>query len=106
MAAQVRVDIVRFVDDAQPGFVECRLIDAWGHEWSFVDKVPIFTCEDLWSDSSYPYPGFIACEIIERKLGPDAREVVTIDTEKPFDVEATEGGYRFDVLPEQLECED
>ena len=103
---QVRVEIIRFVDDHDyPGWVECRLIDAWGREWSFMDKVPVFTCESLWSDSKYPCPGAIVCEIVERKTDASGRELVTIDTEKPFGVEATAGEYRFDVLAEQLEVD-
>ena len=38
---------MRYVSDHNPGFVECRLTDAWGREWLFVDKVPVVTLADL-----------------------------------------------------------
>jgi len=41
--AQLQVKIIRFVDAAQPGWVECELQDAHGHRHVFVDKIPIFT---------------------------------------------------------------
>ncbi len=50
----VRVEIVRFVDDSQPGWVECRLVDARGQEWLFVEKVPIVTSSDLTALTPYP----------------------------------------------------
>jgi hypothetical protein len=36
----VSVDITKFVDAAQPGWVECVLRDAHGVAWTFVEKVP------------------------------------------------------------------
>ncbi|MDD3481748.1 hypothetical protein [Azovibrio restrictus] len=60
--AIVSVQIVRFVDDYQPGIVECQLVDAEGGHF-FIDKVPIVAAEDLCLDSSYPADGAIACEI-------------------------------------------
>lgn len=98
----VSVSIVRYVDDAQPGWVECKLVDAWGREWAFVDKVPIFTSAFLNERSSYPQPGGIDCQVVKKWRDDHGREIITIDTETPYDVEATTGEVRFDILPEQL----
>src|ERR1700733_4036676 len=64
----VQVQIVPFVDDYQPGIIECQFIDAHGRLWSFIEKVPVVTELDLDGDSSYPQPGVIACEEVERFL--------------------------------------
>ncbi|MGD0479148.1 MAG: hypothetical protein ABSA42_03185 [Terracidiphilus sp.] len=50
------VKIVRFVDEAFPGFVECEFIDANQRMHTLVDKVPMFSELDLWKDSGYPQP--------------------------------------------------
>ena len=60
----IRVEIVRFVDEHQPGFVECVFTDADGSVHTLVDKVPVFTLENLWSDSTYPRPGIARCEVL------------------------------------------
>ena len=39
--ASVRVEIVRYTSDHQPGFVECRLTAVDGRVWSFEEKVPV-----------------------------------------------------------------
>ncbi len=88
----VRVQIVRFVDDAFPGFVECELVDAHDRRWLFVDKGPVVTTEFLTAHDSYPQPGIIACEVIDR-----ADRIVHIDTSRPWSVESTEGQTRFEV---------
>ena len=98
----VSVQIVRYVDDAQPGWAEARLRDAWGREWAFVDKVPVFTEAPLSADSGYPQPGQIACEIVRRWRDEGGREICTIDTARPDAVEAEGGGSKFDVLSEQI----
>lgn len=99
----VRVEICRYVESAFPGWVECRLTDIHGREWTFIAKVPIVSMEDLDADSAYPRPGIIGCRILERRAGPDAKEVVVVDTEVPWHIEATTGECRFEVRPEQLE---
>lgn len=99
---EVKVEIVRFVDEYQPGVVECKLIDAWGCQHTFIDKLPYFTAANLWTDSAYPQPGFIACLQIDRQRDLQGREIITIDTEQPLHVETISGQTRFDVLPEQL----
>jgi hypothetical protein len=69
----VQIDIVRYIDDWQPGFVECRLTDRWGRVWSFVEKVPVVTAEYLDAGSDYPCPGLIGCRVLDR-----AEDVVRI----------------------------
>jgi len=100
--ANVRIQIVRFLFADQPGFVEGKLVDAFGTSHRFQDKVPVLAVEDLWHDAEYPQPGLLACEIVERWTSEDGRELVRIDTEKPYDIESTNGEYRFVVTADQL----
>jgi hypothetical protein len=97
----VHVEITRYVDDSQPGWVECRLIDAHGREWLFIEKVPVITTADLNRQTCYPQAAVIACQIVSRIYTGD-REIVTIDTAWPWHVEATTGETMFEVRPEQL----
>jgi hypothetical protein len=99
----IRVEIRRYVDDGFPGVVECWLTDADDREWCIIEKVPVVTLEELDARSPYPRPGIIACRVIERRVGADGREVVVVDTEEPWHVEATTGETRFVIRPEQLE---
>jgi hypothetical protein len=57
------VSIVRFVDETQPGIVECEFTDAYQRAHRLVDKVPIFSERNLWKDSQYPQPGTVDCRI-------------------------------------------
>ncbi len=97
----VQVEIVRYTDDSFPGWVECHLTDAYGRRWTFVEKVPIVTGAAIGAASPYPQPVVIACEVVARRQDC-AREVVAVDTERPWHVEATTGETRFEVGPEQL----
>lgn len=65
----VRIEIVRYTDDWQPGFVECRITDAAGRVWSFEEKVPLVTDEYLDATSAYPRPGSIGCAVLSRSAG-------------------------------------
>ena len=58
----VGVQIVRYTDDSQPGWLECEIVDVWGHMHTFVDKLPIFTTAALDAESVYPQPGVIGCQ--------------------------------------------
>ncbi len=98
----VAVEIVRFISDSFPGFVECRLVDAFGNEWLFHDKVPIVTLDWLDANSHYPQPGVIVCEIVSRNIAPGQRPTVVIDTTRPIHIESTTGDTRFEVFAEQL----
>jgi hypothetical protein len=97
----VQVEIVRYTDDSFPGWVECCLTDAHGRRWSFVEKVPIVTTADIGAASPYPQPGVIACEVVGRRRDA-GREVLTVNTERPWHIEATTGETRFEVDPGQV----
>src|SRR5262245_30757612 len=99
----ISVQITKYIsDDPQPGIVECRLIDAYGKEWVLHDKNGIFSMDYFDSHSRFPQPGVIACEVIKRWQDADGREIVSVNTESPWDVEAITGETRFDVLQVQL----
>jgi hypothetical protein len=98
------VKISRYVDAAFPGWVECSMVDAIGHEHRIVVKVPEVTVADLGETSNFPQPGFIACVVAGKNKRDDGSQLVRIDTERPWGVETTVGKTKFEVLPEQL-CE-
>lgn len=93
----LRVTILRFVDDHQPGFVECTVHDAHGREHRFVEKAPVVSAEALGPDSTYPCAGVIACTVVDQ-LG----EVATVDLEHPWGVETTRGERLLRVKRERL----
>jgi hypothetical protein len=84
----VTVQISRFVDEHQPGLVECILMDALGESHLFVEKVPIISTEDLWPASSYPQSGAIACEVEEQWKDAAGRWLVRVNTVRPWGVES------------------
>lgn len=99
----LQVEISRFIDEHQPGFVECTLVDANGQCHLFVEKVPIVSKEDLWSTSSYPRSGLIECEIEEEEMKTESGlPVFRVSTEKPWGVESTTGQTQFLVKPSQV----
>jgi hypothetical protein len=98
----IRVDIIEWIDDAQPGVVACRLIDASGREHTFIDKAPIFTSDELNQHSTYPQPGWIACELVSRRQDAEGRTLITVDTEQPWHVTSADDITRFEVLSTQI----
>ena len=98
----LRVEIARFVDDSQPGWVECEFVDADGRRHTLRYKVPIFSTEWLDAASAYPQPGDAGCEVLAQWKGELGREVVRITTARPCDIESSEGLSEFVVLASQL----
>jgi hypothetical protein len=96
----VTVSIVRFVDETQPGWVECKLVDAQGRAHRFVEKIPVVSSEDLRAHTALPRPGIIACKIVGQRV--DDPDVVTVDTSDPWGTESTEGQTRFEVRRSDL----
>jgi hypothetical protein len=100
--ASIQVSIIRFVDEHQPGFVEAEFADAGGTTHTLVDKVPVFSLEDLWSDSVYPQPGFARCEVLARSEDSQGRKLARVTIAKPDSLESTRGLSEFVVLESQI----
>ena len=84
------VQIVRFVDDHQPGWIACEFQDAQGRFQTLVDKIPIFSEEYFLDEKSgYPRPGVLRVAVLSRLLDAHGQEVVRI-TNVPDGVESTE----------------
>lgn len=96
-----KVRITGFIDDHQPGWVECKFTDAWGTEHIVREKVPVVTEKNLDANSEYPQDGFIAFELIRKWTDPDGRTIYKVNTDKPWYVETMEGLTEFDILEEQ-----
>ena len=98
----VRVEIVRWVDDHQPGIVECRLTDRHGRAWAFIEKLPVVSNADLDGRSGYPQPGVIACEILNTRRDASGREFTVIDTERSWGIGSAENVIRFEVFTDDI----
>lgn len=99
---EFKIEITRFVDRHQPGFVEARFRDAWGKEHIIIEKVPVLTKENLWEDSHYPKEASLRCEIVRIWKDTDNRTIISVDTEKPWAVCTIEDLTEFDLLEEQV----
>jgi|SRR6266850_4703095 len=97
------VQIVRFVDDHQPGWVECEFVDAEGRKHRLVDKIPIFTEHPLDRARKYPRSGSIRCEVLAEWRDASGRQLRRITTARPFDLQSTEGLSEFVVLSSQVD---
>jgi hypothetical protein len=91
----VAIQVIRFVDAAFPGWVECELVDAEGRRHVIKDKVPMFTVEELDADSRYPAEGCVPCEVLERYKDRAGQELARITTKEPYGIESSEGLTEF-----------
>ena len=98
----VAIQIMRFVDDHFPGFVECQLVDAAGVAHIFVEKVPAVTTEVLQLTSPYPRPGVIDCRVLAQWEDAHGIELTRIDTSMPWGVESSAGATEFVVASSQI----
>jgi hypothetical protein len=95
------VQITRFADEHQPGWVACEFEDAEGVRHTFVEKVPVITNLDLDATSKYPQPGMLPCRVLARWETSVGAERIRISL-KPLDVTTLEGVSEFVVLPTQI----
>ena len=98
----IKVQIVKYISDHQPGFVECRFYDAMNKEHIVEEKVAVVTDKFLDANSEYPQDGIIACEIINEWKNRDGKIIITVDTSQPWAVETIEEITKFDLFEEQL----
>lgn len=96
------VTIERFVDDDFPSLVECVLVDSDDYTHRFVEKAPVVGTSNLSLDSAFPQLGYIACVIEDEWTDERGRELVRVDTIKPWGIESTAGEITFTVLRTQL----
>ena len=99
---EIGVAIVRITDEAFPGFVECKLVDAHGQEHTFVEKAPVVSDEQLSARSAFPVSGRIACEIESELQDETGRVLLQVDTARPYGIESTSGCTKFELLPIQV----
>ncbi|NKF24800.1 hypothetical protein [Solimonas marina] len=99
------VEIRRFTDPHQPGFVECGFVDARGKEHVFIEKVPVVTSRNLSAESIYPQSGHIACKELGQWHNEQGQHMYRITTELPFGIESIEGLSVFEVQAVQLEVQ-
>ena len=97
------VQIVRFVDDSFPGWVECQFTDAAGRVHTLIEKYPMVTAQMLDADSQYPQTGVVECEVLNRSQDARGGDLVRI---RMLSIESTEGLSEFVVLPVQLSAPD
>ena len=100
--SEIEVAIVRIVDEAFPGFVECKLIDAHGREHTFVEKAPVVSAQDISARSTFPVSGHVACKIESELQDESGRVLLRVDTTQPYGIESTAGDTRFELLEEQV----
>jgi hypothetical protein len=99
---QLTLQIVRFVDEAYPGWVECEFQEADGRRHTLLDKVPVFTEMMLDETSAYPQMGTIRCEVLARWKDATGRELVRISTVNPDGIASTEELTEFVVFSSQV----
>jgi hypothetical protein len=94
---ELAVQIVRFVDAHQPGVVEAEFVDANGTRHTIIDKVLIFTVDELSADTIYPVQGAARCEVLDRYEDSLGRGLAFVSVKKPDFLESTEGLTEFTV---------
>ena len=108
MRANLTIEIVRFVDSHQPGWVETQFFDTKGRCHKIIDKVPMFvdSTAALDEDSVYPQPGVVVCEVLSTSTDESGRTVAHITIARPYSMESTDGLVEFDVWSSQvLRCQ-
>jgi hypothetical protein len=98
----LRVDIVGFADESFPGFVQCAFADANGNRHTFIEKVPVVTAQELWSDSTYPQPGMVPCEREESLQGGAGRGLARVSIGVVDSMDSPRYSVQFIVLESQL----
>lgn len=98
----LRLQIVRFVDEAFPGFVAGEFSDASGTTHTVIDKVPGLARGDLWSDSRYPQPGVAACVVLKYWEDAEKGPLALITLARPWGLADTNDEAEFVVLQSQI----
>jgi hypothetical protein len=76
--AYLRGMVTRWVDDAFPGWVEVRLVEADGTVVVLTDKVPVFGFDGLSVETPLPAAVELACEVVRRERDGRNRELAVV----------------------------
>lgn len=82
--AIVRAQVLRWVSDDEPGWIEVALVDADGREHRIIEKVPVLTTRSITAASSFPAEFWVRADTGEVN---DERVEITF----AYAVETTEG---------------
>ena len=80
---ELAVQIVRFVDEYQPGIAACEFVEADGRRHTLIDKVQIFSVEPLDANSQCPRSGAARCIALKQWGDAEGRELIRISTLAP-----------------------
>lgn len=78
------VEILEYTSHDFPFWVSCRLCDAYGKEWYFVEKLPVVSCEA--EITSFPCKGYIRGQVLSEQ-----RDMIKFCTKEPDGVESIDG---------------
>jgi hypothetical protein len=95
----LRCEAVAWVERDWPGWLKVRLVDTDGHEWFFVDKVPIFMAELGPHDNDFPVLVHLRCDVVG---AADDGRVLIVSTARDH-VEAEDGTTQFRVCPSEVQ---
>jgi 3-dehydroquinate dehydratase len=98
----LKIKIVKYVDDSQPGWVKCVFEDVQERQWSFVEKAPIVTSQQIGHGDNYPLDGEVECSLISEFTDSNNNKIVTIDLSSPLGIEAENGQSKFNVFESQI----
>ena len=96
---KIPIEITRFADDWQPGWVEFVLVDVRGERHHFIEKVPVVTQRDLDATSNYPVVEWVECVVLD---AVPEQGSVRVDVSRPWGLESTEGRTEFEMAASQV----
>lgn len=102
MPTTVKVRIVAWHENYQPGIVECSLIDRFGRDWRFSIKQVYASSVDLGEDSPYPLPGAVDCIVLERGTDAADRPTVRVEIDPPIVNLTQDGVDQFDLYADSV----
>lgn len=92
--------VTRWVDDAFPGWVEVRFVEADDTVVVLTDKIPVFGLDSLTVDTALPSTVELSCEVLRRERDERHRELAVVVLS--HGVMDQEGRGQFRVLAAQV----
>ena len=93
------VTVIEYLkSDTYPDWVRCRFEDAYGKEWTILEKVPVITPEEFDQDTPLPYSTRVAVRVLKTFRDAENREVARVDTNEIWGVWTEDGSWEFDVF--------